>query len=357
MTKPASPGLWLRHEAAPTEQRTPIVPSDAAALVAAGIPVTVEESAQRAFSISEYVAAGCTTAPGDSWPEAPPDCFVVGVKEPPAEPFALTHRHVFFGHAYKAQAGAERLLRRFAAGGGALLDLESLTDVSGRRVAAFGFWAGYVGAALAVLHHRGELPAPLRSMTRSDLDTMLRRGEGGARALVIGALGRSGNGACEALAVAGERSVTRWDLDETRHLDRDVLVDHDLLVNTVLATEPGPPFLTSADLARGDRRLTVVSDVSCDVTSACNRLPVNDRVTDWDRPVRRLCAEPRPLDVLAIGNLASLLPREASTDFSADLFPHLRTLPQGGPIWDRCLDRFHAAYRQSARQEGTSAHD
>ena len=37
-------------------------------------------------------------------------------------------------------------------GGGALLDLEYLTDDHGRRLAAFGYWAGYVGAALAVLH-------------------------------------------------------------------------------------------------------------------------------------------------------------------------------------------------------------
>ena len=33
-------------------------------------------------------------------------------------------------------------------------------DDGGRRLAAFGFWAGYLGAALAVLHHRGGLRGP-----------------------------------------------------------------------------------------------------------------------------------------------------------------------------------------------------
>ena len=71
-------------------------------------------------------------------------------------------------------------------------------------MAAFGFWAGYVGAALAVLHHRGELERPLRATSRPELDALLRDGTGPDRALVVGALGRSGRGAVEALATAHE---------------------------------------------------------------------------------------------------------------------------------------------------------
>jgi saccharopine dehydrogenase (NAD+, L-lysine-forming) len=140
--------------------------------------------------------------------------------------------------------------------------------------------------------------------------------------------------------------VTRWDVDETRYLDREALLGHDILVNCVFTTEPGPPFLTFADLDRHDRRLAVVSDVTCDFTSVCNRLPVNEKATDWERPVRRLRTWPRPLDVLAIDNLPSLLPREASTAFSADLLPYLTSLPDGGPAWDRCHSRFQRACEQ-----------
>ena len=52
-----------------------------------------------------------------------------------------------FGHAYKGQPDGQKLLSRFAAGGGILYDLEYLTDETGRRVAAFGYWAGFAGAA------------------------------------------------------------------------------------------------------------------------------------------------------------------------------------------------------------------
>jgi saccharopine dehydrogenase (NAD+, L-lysine-forming) len=334
-------GIWLRREAMPHEQRTPLVPDDAAKLVADGFHVTVEESPRRAFPIEEYAAAGCRPVPADTWPDAPATDIVLGLKEPVGAPSPLAHRHVFFGHAYKGQEGGPALLRRLAAGGGTLLDLEYLVDDAGRRVVAFGYWAGYVGAALAVLHHAGALDSPLVASTKQNLDRRLRGAGEEGRALVIGALGRSGSGAREALAVAGV-PATPWDLAETRDLDRQALLDHDVLVNTVFATEPGTPFLSEDDLHRPGRRLTVVSDVTCDVTSACNRLPVYDEVTDWAAPVRRLGGTP-PLDLIAIDNLPSLLPRESSTDFSAGLLPHLAVLPRGGPVWERSEAHFRTA--------------
>lgn len=341
--------IWLRREVAPHEQRTPLVPADAAKLIAEGIPVTVEESTHRVFSADEYEAVGCRVVPGDTWPDASPIDIVLGLKEPSSVSVSLVHRHVFFGHAYKGQEGGPMLLRRFTDGGGTLLDLEYLTDETGHRVVAFGYWAGYMGAALAVLHQRGQLNAPLGSLTRDELDRKLRGFETGVKALVIGALGRSGRGACEALTLAGV-PTTEWDIDETRNLDRAALLDHDILVNTVFATEPGTPFLTPVDLERPDRRLAVVSDVTCDVTSVCNRLPIYDQVTNWAEPVRRLHPG-RPLDLLAIDNLPSLLPRESSTAFSQALFPHLAVLPHGGAIWSRCEDHFHNARRRPDKRQ------
>lgn len=261
--------LWLRHEVRSTERRTPVVPSDARRLVDGGVTLTVEESPQRIFPIEEYEAAGCGVAPAGSWASrAPLDAVVVGLKELPDEPAALPHRHVFFGHAYKEQPGALELLRRFAAGGGALLDLEYLVDDHGRRLAAFGYWAGYLGAALAVLQHRGRLSAPLTPTSQEELTEALRpvAGDEEFRALVIGALGRSGRGARVALRAAGVEPAC-WDLEETRNLDRPALLAHDLLVNCVLATTPVPPFVREADLDDPTRRLRTLSDVTCDVGS------------------------------------------------------------------------------------------
>ncbi|WP_149826825.1 saccharopine dehydrogenase [Streptomyces tailanensis] len=332
--------LWLRHETRTTERRTPIVPSDARGLIESGVSITVEDSPQRIFPLEEYEDAGCRVAEAGSWVSAPPHAVIVGLKELPDEPAELTHRHVFFGHAYKGQPGAEALLRRFAGGGGVLLDLEYLVDDQGRRLAAFGFWAGYLGAALAVLHHRGVLATPLVPTTKEAMEAELRASRGDVSALVIGALGRSGRGARAALGEAGVEP-TCWDLAETRALDRPALLAHELMVNTVLTTSPVPPFLTDKDLDEPDRRLRTISDVTVDVGSPMNVLPIYDTTTEWDHPVRRLREHP-PLDVIAIDNLPSLLPREASTDFSAALLPQLSAFETGGP-WGRCLDRFRQA--------------
>ncbi|MEU3336497.1 saccharopine dehydrogenase [Streptomyces sp. NPDC006668] len=343
--------LWLRHEDRTTERRTPIVPSDARRLVEAGVTLTVEESPQRIFPIEEYEAAGCAVAPSGTWVSAPRDAVILGLKELPDGPAELTHRHIFFGHAYKRQPGAETLLRRFAAGGGRLLDLEYLVDDDGRRLAAFGFWAGYLGAALAVLQHRGRLVAPLTPTSKEELDETLRRAEEDEEftALVIGALGRSGRGARVALHTAGIEP-TCWDLAETRDLDRPALLAHDVMVNCVLATSPVPPFVREQDLDDPARRLRTLCDVTCDVGSPLNVLPVYDRTTDWTEPARRLRKEP-PLDLIAIDNLPSLLPRESSTDFSAALVMQLLEFGAGGP-WGRCLDRFHQACRELGIDEG-----
>ncbi|EWC62549.1 Saccharopine dehydrogenase [Actinokineospora spheciospongiae] len=331
--------LWVRSEVRETERRVAVVPADARRLVEAGVRVTVEESPRRVFGVEEYAAAGCEVVGAGSWVDAPGGVVVLGLKELPGEPAALRHRHVYFGHAYKGQGGAAELVGRFAAGGGALLDLEYLTDEHGRRLAAFGYWAGYVGAALAVLAARGELEAPLRPTTRAALDESIRAERDPTTALVVGALGRSGRGAVDALAVAGI-SATAWDVAETAELDKAALLDHDILVNAVLTSTPVPPFVTDADLDRARRRLRVISDVTCDVTSDCNVLPVYDRITDWDEPARGLRRD-NPVDVIAIDNLPSLLPREASTAFSADLTPQL--LDFDGDPWERARGHFDAA--------------
>lgn len=336
MLKPVS--LWMRCETCADEHRAPISPDDALCLVQSGFDVTVERSPDRAFAIEDYDDAGCTIADAGSWVKAPRDAFVIGLKHLPDDPAALSHRHIFFGHAYKGQAGAERLLARFARGGGALLDLEYLTDSRNRRLVAFGRWAGYAGAALALLHWKARLTTPLRPMPQAALYAALASLRGAPprpKVLVIGALGRCGRGAGDALAVAGIEP-TRWDVEETRIVDCEALLAHDILVNAVLVTNRIDPFLTPLDALRPSRRLSVIADVACDVASRCNALPIYDAPTSWDRPARRLHAGPPPLDLIAIDNLPSLLPRESSSDFSATLTPLLLELDAFTAPWQRC---------------------
>ena len=51
-----------------------------------------------------------------------------------------------FGHAFKGQVSGKKLLKKFKSGGGTLYDIEYLTQETEKRIAAFGYWAGFVGA-------------------------------------------------------------------------------------------------------------------------------------------------------------------------------------------------------------------
>lgn len=338
-----TPHIWLRAEPRPQEERTGLMPEGAAQLVAHGFRVTVEESRQRAIPLAGYVAAGCETAPEGSWPDAPADAWIFGLKELPDDGTPLRHRHIMFGHAFKGQPAGARLLARFRAGGGALYDLEYLVDADGRRVAAFGYWAGFAGAAVALkcwaAQAAGGLCGPVsryagQAAMLGDVGVSLAAVERPA-VLIIGALGRVGRGAADLVEAVG-LPVTRWDMAETAHGGPfPQVLAHGVFLNCILA-QPGCPVFVPADAgAVPDRALRVIGDIACDPTSDFSPIKVYDRATDWAAPALRVHDAP-PLDVMAIDNLPSLLPVEASQDFAAQLLPHLLALtaPDAG-VWGR----------------------
>jgi saccharopine dehydrogenase (NAD+, L-lysine-forming) len=330
----------MRHESRPTERRAPITPDDARTIIDHGAALTVEESPQRVFPVQDYRQAGAEVAPAGSWVDAPTSAYVLGIKELAEEPAALQHTHIYFAHAYKEQQGSTAVLRRFVDGGGELIDIEYLS-VNRRRVVAFGYWAGYVGASLSVLAHAEQLTTPLEPTTRMDMDEAVARASAPpGSALVIGARGRSGRGAVDALARGGW-DLTRWGMEQTRVLDRERLLEHDLVVNCVVSYRPQDPFVTTADVD-AERRLRVIGDVTCDVTSENNLIPLNTATTSWTEPVRRFGADSTsgPLDVIAIDNLPSLLPREASVSFSADFTPLLVDLANRGGAFAAAREAF-----------------
>ncbi|MEL6210677.1 MAG: hypothetical protein AAFR44_10960, partial [Pseudomonadota bacterium] len=196
--------LWVRAEQRANEDRVGLTPEGAAQLIAAGLSVTVEDSPTRCIPTDHYATAGATIAPAHSWPDAPADAIVFGLKELPEDGSPLHHRHIMFGHAYKGQPAGQVLLQRFKAGGGALYDLEYLVDEQGKRVAAFGYWAGYAGAAVALMcwiaQQKGQIAGPVRAYPNAnhmlaDLQAALvSTGSHRPTALIIGALGRVGHG-------------------------------------------------------------------------------------------------------------------------------------------------------------------
>ena len=335
--------LWVRAEERDNEARVGITPEGVKALIGAGIKVTVEESSQRILPIDGYREAGAEIAPEFSYPKAPKDAIIFGLKELPEADTPLPHRHIMFGHAYKGQPAGQRLLKRFKAGGGTLYDLEYLVDPSGRRVAAFGYWAGYAGAAVALkcwaAQQAKQLCGPVGDYPNADalladLAQDLTETTERPDALIIGALGRVGTGAadlCKAMGVA----TTKWDMEETASGGPfPQVLAHSLFFNCILA-RPGTPVFVPATTPTDPRRLTVIGDIACDPDSDFSPIKVYDRATTWEAPALRVHDTP-PLDVTAIDNLPSMLPKESSEDFAGQLLPSLLTFKDlDKDVWGR----------------------
>jgi len=122
--------------------------------------------------------------------------------------------------------------------------------------------------------------------------------------------------------------VTKWTREQTAaEGPYHELLQFDILLNAIkLDQQVRSPFLTEELIRSAGRHLSVVVDVSCDYQNPKNPLPIYHQPTTFDKPTLRVLDKPRPLDMIAIPTLPSLLPTESSKDFSKQLLPHLLTI-------------------------------
>lgn len=356
--------IHLRAETKPLEARAALTPSTTKQLLDAGFNVYVEKSSQSTFSAEEYEKVGATIVPEGSWKQAPTDRIIYGLKElPENETFPLVHEHIQFAHCYKNQAGWQDVLLRFPAGKGTLYDLEFLENGQGRRVAAFGFYAGFAGAAIGVKDWAfkqthadsenlpGVVPYPnedtLVEDVKKDLAAALAKNGGKyPSALVIGALGRCGSGAIALFKKVGipDDLIKKWDMAETaKGGPFEEIVQSDIFVNCIYLSQPIAPFINYESLNKPNRRLQSIVDVSADTTNPHNPIPVYTVATVFNDPTVPVETTSGPkLSVCSIDHLPSLLPREASEFFAKDLIPSLLELPNRNtsPVWVRAKNLF-----------------
>lgn len=222
--------------------------------------------------------------------------------------------------------------------------------MSGKRVAAFGYYAGYAGAAISLLAWAHQMQNPgtlcpsipaypsekaLVSDVKSALKVAVTLNNGqNPQVLIIGALGRCGTGAVDLCRQSGipDSAILKWDMAETaRGGPFDEIAAADVFVNCIYLTTPIPPFVTRESLSRPGRRLRVACDVSCDPTDPKNPVPLYTVPTTFIKPtslVDGVHGDGPALTITAIDHLPSLVAREASDAFSTLLLPSLKTLNQ-----------------------------
>ena len=167
------------------------------------------------------------------------------------------------------------------------------------------------------------------------------------KVIIIGALGRCGGGCVHIAKSCNLKEISEWDLDETKDGGpfETIINDHDIFVNCIRLMNKIPPFITMDLCKKKERRLTVISDVACDPNNPNNPVPVYNEITTMFKPVKRVIngnnGDILPLDVTAIDHLPSLIPLEASEQYSDDLIDTLMDLKnRDSKVWQRARNTF-----------------
>ncbi|XP_029009341.1 alpha-aminoadipic semialdehyde synthase, mitochondrial [Betta splendens] len=138
-----------REDINPWERRAPLAPHNVEELTKAGVKVVVQPSNHRAIPDMYYEKAGAIIQEDISMAN-----LILGVKQLPLA-FIIPHMtYLIFSHTVKAQEVNMALLDELIRQNCRLIDYEKMVDAAGRRVVAFGIWAGISGT-LNILHGLG----------------------------------------------------------------------------------------------------------------------------------------------------------------------------------------------------------
>lgn len=354
----------IREGKIPPDARAPLTPEQCAeAMVELPLRIVVQPSPVRCFKDAEYAAHGIPLQ------ENLGDCDVLlGIKEVPADWLLPGKTYLFFSHTMKKQPHNRRLLQAILEKNIRLIDYEALTDERGERLIAFGFYAGIVGAHNALWtwgKRTGQfsLPRLCESHDYAGVLEIYKNLRLPPLRIVLTGTGRVSTGAVKNLCDMGIRQVAPQEFLEKdfreavftqisaqdymarrdgQPFDKKHFYAHgneyastfdryyrraDIFINGIFYDKKAPVFFTPEEMCSDDFKIKVIADITCDimpdssVPSTIRASKIADPVYGFDPRTGRevLPFQADSVDVMAIDNLPSELPRDASAFFGRQL--------------------------------------
>lgn len=354
----------LRETTRSTDRRVPVTP-ETGAWIRANFPqigLVVQRSEVRAHPDDEYRRAGIAVVDDLS------DCDVLlGVKEVDPQTLFEGKTYFMFAHVAKGQIGNQAFLAALSRKKITLIDYEYLTDLQNNRLAAFGFWAGVAGGYYAfqgIARRFGgvQLPSPEQCSGVAELHRHLGQLAVPALKIVLTGGGRVAAGALSIIRELGITEVSvrdfldrkfehgvfcrldpenyaakpdgSFNLDEFYHDPTGYISafgpfarQADVFIPCHFWDSRSPGFFTPEQAASPDFRISLVADISCDLNGP---IPTTIRASSIEQPFydidpatmreRKAFSGGRNITVMAVDNLPSALPVDASRSFSRDLY-------------------------------------
>lgn len=358
----------LREGKVPPDNRVPFTPEQAKQIEIdyPHAEVYCQSSTLRCFTDDQYREAGVKVVDDIR------DCdILLGVKEVPIEELIPEKTYLFFSHTIKKQAYNRPLLQAIVEKNIRLIDYEKLTDDDGNRIVAFGRFAGIVGAynGLYTYGLRHELYQLKRAKDCYDMKEMhqeLRKVQLPPVKIVLTGGGRVAYGVMEILDTVKVEQVdvqrflyhpfdypvyVKLDVRNYNYrlnggpFDRQEFFLYpqrygsafrhftqaaDLLVAAAYWDSRAPVLFTVEEMQSPTFSINVIADITCDIEgsipSTIRPSTIDEPVYDYD-PFTQTEQPPfssrEHISVMAIDNLPSELPRDASASFGESLHSHV----------------------------------
>ncbi|MEL6924137.1 MAG: NAD(P)-dependent oxidoreductase [Bacteroidota bacterium] len=350
----------IREGKVPPDSRVPLTPEQCKHIVKQHpVQIVVQPSPNRCYKDEEYTAAGLPLTEDLS------DCDVLmGVKEVPIDQLLANKRYFFFSHTIKEQAYNRSLLLAILDKSIQLIDYEVLTDDRGRRLIAFGKFAGMVGAHNAMVTYGARTGAFTLQRMKDCYDyaeakSIYKKITWPPVRIVLTGTGRVGMGAAQVLRDMGilqvpsqdflsrqfgEAVFTQLECEEYvqrkdgEKMNRREFFNHpedfessfapftkvaDIMINGIYWDNNAPAFFSKEDMKQEDFNIEVIADVTCDIApvssipSTLRASTIADPFFGYDPKTEAETApfQENSIDMMTIDNLPNELPRDASASF------------------------------------------
>jgi len=351
----------IRERKSPPDTRVALTPEQCAAIMQGnpGLEIIVEPSPNRCFPDSAYAEAGIAVQEDLSGCD-----ILLGIKEVPVDMLMEGKTYMFFSHTKKKQPYNQKLMHALIEKRIRMIDYECLTHVDEQRILGFGLHAGIVGAHNGLLTYGRkwglyDLPAAHSVDDFADLVRVYEQVKLPNIKIVLTGSGKVAAGIIEVMThidvepVEPEDFLThQYDYPVYTHLkggdlyarkDNDLfsrddfhanptiykclfnkyIPQTDILMNGIYWDADIARLFEKADIQRNDWRISVISDITCDIDGS---VPINVGASTIADPVygieRKTGSKTEPfrktmdvIDVMAVDNLPNELPKDASQYF------------------------------------------
>ena len=358
----------IKEGKTPPDKRVPLSPKQCKWVLDnyPNLELVVQKSSIRKYQDQEYLDEGITLV------ESVEDCDVLlGVKEVPIDQLIANKKYFFFSHTFKKQPYNRKLLQAIIDKNIQLIDWETITNLKGQRLIAFGRFAGIVGCYNGLLGYgektkKYHLKRAHLCEDRQEMEEELHKLNLPKNfKLVITGGGRVGKGALEVIEKTNIKKVSPEDFlskdfnfpvythlsvkdyvsrNDKKNFDKSVFFDNpaghsstfmdyaqvaDLYVACHYWDNRSPFIFTRKDMENPNWKISVVADVSCDIDGpvACTIRPstITNPFYGYDPKTQKEVdfLNKKSVGVMAVDNLPCELPKDASLEFGKMFIEHV----------------------------------